>query len=164
MMRWKWMLVLTTAAFAAPAAAGPPRNFYEEAAVQAVQAHIDMYRAWDLDAFVSTFTEDAIVMVDGKAVEGKSDIRAYYASAFADDPHKVQVIESGLKRGLVYITMSYTFKDGYERCCTYANYFVKDGKIAFLEVKMSNRSKRVRRADTEAKSESQIEARNESQP
>lgn len=157
MMRWKWTLALASAAVAAPVAADAPRNGYEQAAVEAVQAHIDMYRTWDLDAFVSTFTEDAVVMVDGKVVEGKPDIRAYYASAFADDPHKVQVIESGLKKGLVYITMSYTFKDGYERCCTYANYFVKDGKVAYLDVTMSNRSKIVRRASDEAQSEEQDE-------
>jgi len=150
MKRWTTILAFAAAAIAAPAAADAPRNAYEQAAVDAVQAHINVYRDWDLDAFVQTFTDDAMVMVDGEAFDGHAKIRDYYASAFADDPHTVRVIESGVRKGLVYITTTDTFEDGKERCCTYAQYFVKDGKIAYLDVKISGRSQLVRRAEDEA--------------
>lgn len=128
---------------ATPAMAGPPRNAYEQGALDTVQAHVNVYRAWDLDAFVATFAHDAVVMLDGRTATGHAEIRALYASNFASAPHTIQIIESGMRKGMVYLTISYAFEDGYERCCSYAEYFVKEGHIAFLTVTMSNRQKRV---------------------
>ncbi|MEM6585721.1 MAG: nuclear transport factor 2 family protein [Pseudomonadota bacterium] len=146
MTRWTPILGLAAALLATPAQAGPPRNAYEDGLVAAVQNHIDVYRSWDLDAFVETFSEDAVITVDGDGATGRDEIRAFYRSNFADEPHTIRILESGVRKGLVYLTMSYTFKDGLERCCSYANYFVKDGKIAYLDVKMSGRQKLVVRA------------------
>lgn len=149
MTRWKRLVILAAATLAVPANAGAPRNYYEQTLVEAVQTHVDVYRSWDLDAFVETFAPDATVMIDGKAANGHAEIRQSYASTFEDDPHTVQILESGVRKGLVYLTMSFTFEDGKERCCSYIEYYVKDGKIAYLKAKMSNRPKVVRRADVE---------------
>lgn len=147
MKRWKTWIILAAATLAAPASANAPRTYYEQTLVEAVQTHIDVYRSWDLDAFVDTFQEDAVVMVDGEAAKGHAQIRQFYQSTFDDEPHTVQVLESGVRRGLVHLTMSFTFDDGLERCCSYVEYYVKDGKVAYLKAKMSNRVKAVRRAE-----------------
>ena len=133
---------LLDAILAVPASAEAPRNPYEESLVQAVQSHVDTYRSWNLDAFVGTFAEDATVLVDGQSATGHAEIRRLYAANFADSPHTVKILESGLRKGLVYLTISYLFEDGYERCCSYSEYFVKDGKIAYLKVTMTNRAYR----------------------
>jgi hypothetical protein len=127
--------------------AAPPRNAYEQDLVLAVQGHVDAYRAWDLEAFVDTFAEDATVMIEGKGATGHEAIRRLYADHFAGAPHTITVLESGVRRGLVYLTLSYTFEDGRERCCAYAEYYAKDGKIVYLSSKMSNRARQVRRTD-----------------
>ena len=140
---------LVAAVLAVPASANAPRNAYEESLVQAVQNHVDTYRTWNLDAFVGTFAEDATVLVDGQSATGHEEIRRFYAANFADNPHTVQIIESGLRKGLVYLTISYLFEDGYERCCSYSEYFVKDDKIAYLKVTMTNRKYRTTRREPE---------------
>lgn len=146
-------LILAAAVLAAPtsapASANAPRNAYEEGLVRAVQSHVDTYRSWDLDAFVGTFAEDATVLVDGQAANGHEEIRRFYAANFADTPHTIKILESGLSKGLVYLTTSYLFEDGYERCCSYSEYFVKDGKIAYLKVTMTNRKYRTTRREPE---------------
>ena len=150
---WKFAPLMLLATLAVPAQADAPRNAYERAAVDAVQAHVNVYRKWDLDAFVETFAADATVMVDGKVANGHEAIRRFYSANFEGNPHTIQILESGVRKGLVYLTVSYTFEDGYERCCSYGEYFVKDGKVAYLNVTMSNRAKRVRRAETPEPSE-----------
>ena len=147
MTRWKTLLILAAASLAVPAQAGPPRNDYERAAVAAVQSHVNVHRSWDLDAFVETFTEDAIVQVDGEMAKGHDAIRRFYASNFEGEPHTIEILESGLRRGMVYLTISYTFEDGYQRCCSFGQYYVKDGKISYLRVSMTNRAKLVRRPE-----------------
>ncbi len=130
---------------AIPASAAPPRNAYENGLVAAVQVHVDAYRAWDLDAFVDTFAEDATVMLDGKAATGRAAIRDLYAAQFAGEPHTITVLESGVRRGLVHLTLSYAFEDGRERCCAYAEYYAKEGKIAYFKLTMTNRKYRTTR-------------------
>lgn len=149
MKRWKTWMILAAATLAAPANANAQRNYYEQTLIEAVQTHVDVYRSWDLDAFVATFEEDATVMIDGEAANGHAEIRQFYQSTFEDDPHSVQILDAGVRKGLVYLTMSFTFEDGLERCCSYVEYYVKDGKIAYLKAKMSNRTKVVRRAEVE---------------
>ena len=149
MKRWKIWGILAATTLAVPASANAPRNYYEQTLVEAVQTHVDVYRSWDLDAFVDTFTEDATVMVDGVAANGHGEIRKFYAANFEAEPHSIKIIESGIRKGLVYLTISYTFEDGYERCCSYSEYFVKDGKIDYLKVKMTNRAYRTTKKDPE---------------
>ncbi len=140
MIRMKfWPLLAAMATLTVPAHANAPRNDYERSLVQAVQSHVDTYRSWDLDAFVDTFTKDAIVMVDGDTATGHAEIRDFYRSNFADTAHSVKIIESGMRKGMVYLTISYTFADGMERCCSYSEYYVEDGKISYLKVRMTNR-------------------------
>ena len=135
---------------AAPAHAAPPRTVYEKRMITAVQNHVDVYRAWDLEAFVDTFAEDAQIMVDGRSAKGRAQIREFYRSNFEDVPHTIQIIESGVNKGMVYLTVAYRFEDGYERCCSYGEYYVKNGKIAFLNVTMTNRRYRLRDPEAEA--------------
>lgn len=138
-----------------PAHAAPPRTVYEKRLVAAVQNHVDVYRSWDLEAFVDTFAEDAQIMVDGRSARGRAQIREFYRSNFEDVPHTIQIVESGIDKGLVYLTVAYRFEDGYERCCSYGEYYVKDGKIAFLSVTMTNRRYRLRKPETEADAQTQ---------
>ncbi|MEM7689751.1 MAG: nuclear transport factor 2 family protein [Pseudomonadota bacterium] len=140
---------MTLASLAVPASAGAPRNSYEQAAVEAVQAHVNAYRTWDLDAFMATFAEDATLMLDGNTATGHAEIRRLYAPNFEDIPHSVKILESGVRKGLVNLTISYVFEDGYERCCSYSEYFVEDGKIAYLKVKMTNRMYQTSKSEPE---------------
>lgn len=142
-------LVVSVASLAASPSAAAPRNIYEQDLVKAVQNHVDIYRSWDLDAFVDTFAVDAVVMLDGQTATGHAEIRSLYASNFADIPHSIKILESGLRRGMVYMTASYIFEDGYERCCSYSQYFVKDGKITLLKVTMTNRTYRTSKSEPE---------------
>ena len=60
-------------AIAMPAGYAPAAA--QENAVTVVQNHIDAYRARNLDAFVRSFASDAVVVVDGVAVQGHAQIR-----------------------------------------------------------------------------------------
>lgn len=138
-MRWMTLACALAALCISPATA-QPRNAYEQEAAAAVQRHVDAYRSWDLDRFVDTFAVDATVQVDGKSAKGHSQIRAFYARNFADPPHTIRILESGIRRGMVFMTVAYTFADGSNRCCSYSEYFVQNGKIMFLTVRMESHS------------------------
>ena len=87
--------------------------------------------------------------VDGVAANGHEEIRNFYTANFDAEPHSIKILESGVRKGLVYLTISYIFEDGYERCCSYSEYFVKDGKIDYLKVKMTNRAYRTTKKNPE---------------
>ncbi len=97
-----------------------------------VQAHVNAYRSGNLDAFVATFSKDARVEANGMVAVGHSQIRALYALNFKPNAPKIKVMDSGMSGPNVYITVSYVFTDGSERCCSYSEYTVKNGKITDL--------------------------------
>lgn len=101
-----------------------------------VQAHVDAYRSGDLDRFVATFSSDATVDAGGMIAKGHAEIREFYATNFADDDfrHTLRVVDSGMSEGRVYLSAAYTFSDGVERCCSYSEYEISDGKITHLSV------------------------------
>ncbi|MFL0357043.1 nuclear transport factor 2 family protein [Erythrobacter sp. GH1-10] len=120
------MLFATPAVFA-------QQDDAQAAKARAVQEHVDAYRSGDLDRFVSTFTADATVVANGIVASGRQEIRALYSYNFVPGAPRVEIVESGMNGDRVYITVSYVFEDGGERCCSYSEYTVKGGKIARLE-------------------------------
>ncbi len=113
--------------FAAPVA------FAQASPQTVVQRNVDAYRAGDLERFVSTFAHDATVVVNGEEIQGHSRIHAFYRSSFADGPNTIRITESEMREGRILLTIAYDFGDGVERCCSYHEYVVVDGKIVWHE-------------------------------
>ncbi|MEM9502195.1 MAG: nuclear transport factor 2 family protein [Pseudomonadota bacterium] len=130
----KYMTFACAAAFTLTTTVSAQSDTNEAEAVSAVQRHVDAYRSGSLDRFVATFAPDATVTVSGVTASGRAEIRAFYASNFADNPHTIRVVDSGMGNGFVYVTAAYTFSDKIERCCSYSEYEVRGGKIASLNV------------------------------
>lgn len=118
--------VLVASSLTAPVAVAKA----DDAAV--VQAHVNAYRTGNLDAFVATFAKDARVEANGMVAVGHAQIRAFYALNFKKGAPKLTVVDSGMSGPNVYITISYTFTDGREVCCSYSEYTIEDGKITQL--------------------------------
>ena len=117
-------------AIAMPAGYAPAAA--QENAVTVVQNHIDAYRARNLDAFVRSFASDAVVVVDGVAVQGHAQIRELYSLNFVPGAPKIKMISSGYADGVVWFESGYVFQDGSELCCGYSEYTVENGKITML--------------------------------
>ncbi len=121
-------------AFAAIAALfAAPVAFAQASPQTVVQRHVDAYRAGDLDRFVATFAHDATVVVNGEEITGHSRIHAFYRSSFADGPNTIRIAESEIRDGRIYLTIAYDLGDGVERCCSFHEFIVADGKIVWLE-------------------------------
>jgi len=134
------LAVAALAALAAPSASAQPQNANEQAAIRAVQAHIDAYRSWNLERFVATFAPDATVVANGMTATGHAQIRAFYAKNFEDVPHTIRIVDSAIDGSVVTVTIAYTFADGRERCCSYSEYVASGGKITFLSAAFAKKN------------------------
>ncbi len=131
------MFALTPAALAEQVDSNAPAADSAEMAemrarVAAVQAHVDAYRSGNLDRFVATFTPDAEVHANGMVAVGREQIRALYAANFAPGAPSIRIDDSGVNGQFVYLSVGYIFADGQEMCCSYSEYEVSGGKIAYL--------------------------------
>lgn len=131
------MRVKALIAAAAMLAASPVTATQDEvekpSASEVVQVHVDAYRSGHLERFVRTFSPDAVVVANGMVARGRYEIREIYRLNFAPGAPGIRIVESGADGDTVYLTVAYTFADGGERCCSYAEYTVKNGKIVHLE-------------------------------
>jgi len=107
-------------------------NTDDAAAASAVQRHVDAYESGSLDAFVATFTPDATVVGNGMIAKGRTQIRALYAANFVPDAPTIRITESGMNGEKVYLRVAYDLDDGSSVCCSYSEYTVRNGKIAYL--------------------------------
>lgn len=123
--------ICAAALMGAPAAAQDSDPVAEASAV--VQNHVDAYRSGNIDRFVATFAKDATVVANGISMTGHKDIKAFYALNFGKDAPEIQIVESGVVDGRIYMAVAYIFADGNELCCSYSEYTVEDGKITYLE-------------------------------
>ncbi|WP_271439000.1 nuclear transport factor 2 family protein [Pontixanthobacter luteolus] len=121
---------IAASAIAVPAAYAPAAA--QESPVAVVQSHIDAYRARNLNAFMRSFASDAVVVIDGVAVQGHAQIRELYSLNFAPGAPKLKMISSGQADGVVWFESGYVFQDGSELCCGYSEYTVENGKITML--------------------------------
>lgn len=104
----------------------------DAASVRAVQAHIDAYRSGNLDQFVATFAPDAVVTANGMTAVGRAEIKQMYALNFGPGAPGIRIDDSGMRGSNVYLSVAYTLTDGSEVCCSYSEYQVVGGKIAYL--------------------------------
>lgn len=126
-MRAPLVIVAIASLFASPVA------FAQASPQTVVQRHVDAYRAGDLERFVATFAPDATVIVNGEEIRGHSRIYAFYRSAFADGANTIRITESDMRGDRIFLTVAYDFGDGAERCCSYHEFLVIDGKIVWHE-------------------------------
>ena len=133
-MRFAMILAAAAMLVSSPAAIAQPGED-DEAKARAVQAHVDAYRSGNLDRFVATFTPDATVVANGIVANGRDQIAALYTLNFAPGAPRIRVVDSGITGERVFLSISYTFPGGGERCCSYSEYVVKNGKIAYLSTR-----------------------------
>ncbi|MDJ0642648.1 MAG: nuclear transport factor 2 family protein [Erythrobacter sp.] len=126
-MRAPIVLAAIASLFAAPVA------FAQASPQTVVQRHVDAYRAGDLERFVATFAPDATVIVNGEEIKGHSRIHAFYRSSFEAGPNTIRITESSMEQDRIFLTIAYDFGDGTERCCSYHEFLVVDGKIVWHE-------------------------------
>lgn len=93
----------------------------EEAIKRAVERFWEAFEAKDLDALVSLFTTDAVIMIPGHpAIEGLESIRKHYEPAFSDEWAWNVHMSSDIKK--VVIT------DGWAFCYIHYTGVSKDGE------------------------------------
>lgn len=102
--------------------------------VAVVQAHIDAYRARNLNAFLGTFSDDAVLVYQGLTFRGRSEIRTAFSLNFQPDAPTIYLVDSGIQGEQVWMQAGYTFADGSDMCCSLSRYTVRGGKIVHLEV------------------------------
>ncbi|MCP5397349.1 MAG: nuclear transport factor 2 family protein [Sphingomonadaceae bacterium] len=123
---------LLFAACATAIAAMPASVQAQDARVTVVQAHVDRYKARDLDGFMRTFAPDAVVVANGITARGKGQIRQFYALNFAPKAPTIKIEGSGWNGEAIYLQVRYNFADGQTLCCSYTEYTVRDGKITYV--------------------------------
>ncbi|MCK0128771.1 nuclear transport factor 2 family protein [Erythrobacter sp. F6033] len=132
-MRFKVMMVAAAMMAATPSAVAQ-ENTQTPAAARAVQAHVDAYRARNLDRYVRTFAPNAVVTMNGVVLaNGHEEIRALYRLNFTEDAPKIRIDDSGMTGDRVYLSVGYVFANGSEECCSYSEYTVSGGKITRLD-------------------------------
>lgn len=127
------MMIAAAALWSASPAAMAQDEAEPDRAVQAVQAHVDAYRTGNLERFLTTFAPDAVVVANGVVATGRNEIRELYRMNFIPGAPSIRIVESGKEGETVYLTIAYTFADGGERCCSYSQYTVRNGRIVYLE-------------------------------
>lgn len=106
--------------------------------VAVVQTQLDAYRAKNMDIFLATFADDAVLVYEGMQFRGKAQIRQAYALNFAPDAPSIYLVSSGADGNIVYFQSGYRFADGRDICCGYSEYDVQNGKIVSLVVSGPN--------------------------
>jgi hypothetical protein len=66
-----------------------------------VQAQLDAYNRHDVDGFLACYAEDAVIrLADGRVwMRGHGDIRARYATLFAEHPDVVAEVPTRIRAG-----------------------------------------------------------------
>ncbi|MBX3511292.1 MAG: nuclear transport factor 2 family protein [Hyphomonadaceae bacterium] len=105
-------------------------------AVDVVQRQLEAYNAQDMDAFLATYADDCVIADLNGAVtqNGKGEIRARYASMFAQFPENRARLVSRMALGDVVIDHEDVLRGpGGPRLEAIAIYTVKNGLIARVD-------------------------------
>ncbi len=98
-------------------------------ALRVVTAQVDAFNAHDLDAFVASYAEDAVVSgVGEEPLAGRDAIRAFYAGRLADPGLSCSVAAHALFGARWVIAQEYVVRDGVATE-TIATFDVRDGLI-----------------------------------
>ncbi len=123
MRRYIVILACLCVAIARPVAANGSADVIAE--------HNSAWSEGDFDAFMATFADDAVVVFDGVAFEGRDAIAAGYAPDFAPGSPRNVIIRQGRGSGGSIVREEiYVFADGSEECCTVSAIWAEDGRIA----------------------------------
>ncbi|WAT18725.1 nuclear transport factor 2 family protein [Aurantiacibacter sp. MUD11] len=110
------------AAIAAPLSAQDSRDVLDE--------HNQAYNTGDFEAFMGTFAEDAVVVVEGYEFRGRDAIAASYAPNFGPGAPRARIERMGRASGGGIVQReSYVYADGTEVCCTVTAIWVEGGEI-----------------------------------
>lgn len=118
------IVILTCTALAAAAPLGAQQ------ARDVVSEHNAAYSAGDFDAFMDTFADDAVVVVEGYEFRGRDAIAQSYAPNFGPGAPQARIRRQGrASGGGVVQRESYVYEDGTEVCCTVTAIWVEQGEI-----------------------------------
>ncbi|MCB2066725.1 MAG: nuclear transport factor 2 family protein [Erythrobacter sp.] len=121
------ILACTTLASAAPLGAQTQRDVVSE--------HNAAYSAGDFDAFMQTFADDAVVVVEGYEFRGRAAIAQSYAPNFGPGAPQARIQRAGRATGGGVVQReSYVYADGTEVCCTVTAIWVEGGEIVRVMV------------------------------
>ncbi len=109
-----------------------PSAFAQASPQTVVQRNVDAYRSGDLDRFVSTFAHDATVVFNGVEVNGQAQIHNIYRLNFEAGAPDIRIEESSMDGNRIFLRIAYVFADGSVACCSFSEYTIVDGKIAYL--------------------------------
>ena len=99
-------------------------------ALQTVTAQLDAFNAHDLDAFVATYSEDAVITgVDAQPIIGRAAIRAFYQPRLAN-PELSCVIDATVLFGERWVVAQERVVNAGVATETIATFDVVDGLIA----------------------------------
>jgi hypothetical protein len=130
------LLTLPAAAQELPAPANYPGAAEEaHSRIAVIERHIDAYRSGDLEAFVATFTPDAVVRADGFVAIGHEQIKALYELNFEPGAPQLRVHDSGVEGDKVTVSVGYLFADGQEMCCSVSEYEVRGGRVSAMRTR-----------------------------
>jgi hypothetical protein len=108
--------------------------FAQQGPTDVVQAHVDAYRAADIEAFLDTFASDAVLIFDGQRFTGRAQLRKAYAINFQAGAPSIYIAGSEVNGSEVVLWEGYTLADGTDVCCSVSTYTVQNGKIKKIEV------------------------------
>ena len=99
-----------------------------------VADNIALYKARDMEGFLSTFAPDACVIAHGITACGHARIRAFYALNFRPVAPEVTVRGFRPQGDQVIVRAAYDYGQGRVECCSTSRYQVRGGKIVRLVV------------------------------
>ncbi|MGH3689930.1 MAG: nuclear transport factor 2 family protein [Microbacterium sp.] len=106
------------------------RSTLDRSALDTVQAQLDAFNAHDLDAFVATYAEDAVITgVATEPVVGSTAIRAFYEPRL-QNPELSCVIETSVLFGTRWVVAQEQVINAGVATETIASFDVVDGLIA----------------------------------
>lgn len=117
----------------AAACVATPVYAQQDPSAVVVQAHVDAYRAGNIDAFMNTFAAGAVLTYDGQRFVGKAQIRRAYSTNFQPGAPSIYIAGSEMRDGKLVLSEGYVLADGTDICCSQSHFTVKDGKITRID-------------------------------
>jgi uncharacterized protein (TIGR02246 family) len=106
------------------------RTATDRSALDTVQAQLDAFNAHDLDAFVATYADDAVITgVAAEPVVGSTEIRAFYEPRL-QNPELSCVIDATVLFGTRWVVAQEQVINAGVATETIATFDVIDGRIA----------------------------------
>lgn len=123
----RFAIAVVCCASLASAAATP---IAAQSARDILSLHNDAISQRDLDGFLGTFADDAVVIWDGDVFTGREQIEQVYAGKFSPEAPQVRIVRQGrASGGGVVQEEAYVMADGAETCCTTSAIYVAEGRV-----------------------------------